>query len=153
MIRRPPRSTLFPYPPLFRSREDEVAREAGEFEHPRLVACEQRSNDVLDVAARAERPSGSRDDDRPHAGLVVERAERVAQLAVHVERQGIETVGTVERDRGDAGVRVVPVEEGLRRKRHGRISGCRQGSTAVASISTTAFESTSPRTSRSAIAG
>src|SRR5205814_9162758 len=120
---------------------------------PRLVASEQRSDDVLDVAARAERPSGVRDDDRPHARLVVECPERVARFAVHVECESIETVRTVERDRGDAGVRVVPVEEGLRRKRHVRISGCRKGSTAVASISTTAFESTSHRTTRYDIAG
>src|SRR3989441_8331647 len=105
MIRRPPRSTLFPYTTLFRSlggdahvarcgddgsrarhgpvqgtddrapalphREDEVAREAGEFEQFRLVAPEQRSDDVLYVAARAESPPGSRDDDRADAGLVI----------------------------------------------------------------------------------
>src|SRR5439155_6317563 len=107
----------------------------------------------LDVAARAESPPGSRDDHRPYAGFIVERAEGIAQLAVHVERQGIEPIRTVERDRGDARVRVVLVEEGLGRKRHARISGCRQGSTAVASISTTAFASTSPRSSMCAIAG
>src|SRR3989454_10032034 len=66
--------------PALPHREDEAAREAGEFEQSRLVAPEQRSDDVLDVAARAERPPGSRDDDRAHAGLVIERAERVAQL-------------------------------------------------------------------------
>src|ERR1019366_4863825 len=36
MIRRPPRSTLFPYPTLFRSR---LARRPGRFPHPNAYAC------------------------------------------------------------------------------------------------------------------
>src|SRR3712207_7000573 len=34
MIRRPPRSTLFPYTTLFRSRADDVVRDAGRIRHP-----------------------------------------------------------------------------------------------------------------------
>src|SRR3712207_7415438 len=44
MIRRPPRSTLFPYTTLFRSRRDERAALGS------AVAIEHRHADVLDVS-------------------------------------------------------------------------------------------------------
>src|SRR5258708_15204830 len=40
MIRRPPRSTLFPYTTLFRSRRD-TAREGGGRRRPRIVAVHE----------------------------------------------------------------------------------------------------------------
>src|SRR2546430_5177160 len=38
MIRRPPRSTLFPYTTLFRSRADDLGREGGRREHQVTVS-------------------------------------------------------------------------------------------------------------------
>src|SRR5256885_1072905 len=139
--------------PALSQREDEIAREASELEQPCSVACEQRPDDVLHVAARAERPPGPGDDHGPDPRLAVQRAEGVAQLAVDVKGQGVESIRTIERDGGNAGVRVVLVEEGLGRERHAGISGVGQGSTAVASISTVARVSASARTSTSVMAG
>src|SRR3989442_4088630 len=39
MIRRPPRSTLFPYPPLFRSRDSAARGTAGHTRRPTSPAC------------------------------------------------------------------------------------------------------------------
>src|SRR2546430_4024365 len=41
MIRRPPRSTLFPYTTLFRSVAPELARDGSELDRDRLVAVRQ----------------------------------------------------------------------------------------------------------------
>src|SRR2546426_208374 len=116
MIRRPPRSTLFPYTTLF------------------------RSDDVFDIAARTKRAARARDDDRSDAGLGVEPHKRVAQVFVCLERQSVEALRAIERDRGD---RCVGIE--FIKKRVHRI--------ATASISTRALESTSDFTSTTAIAG
>src|SRR2546426_12194296 len=50
MIRRPPRSTLFPYPPLSRS----LAREAEPAEPQRIVLPEPRGEDVRLPGARRQ---------------------------------------------------------------------------------------------------
>src|SRR3989441_4432065 len=50
MIRRPPRSTLFPYTTLFRSRRADGARLRG---HP-LERVERRDDGAAGAAARAE---------------------------------------------------------------------------------------------------
>src|SRR3712207_8933902 len=67
MIRRPPRSTLFPYTTLFRSDqrrgEPELAEEALELQHPRPVE---------DVVLRHV------DQERPHEEADEERAELAA---------------------------------------------------------------------------
>src|SRR4029077_6034537 len=103
--------------------------------------------------ARAERTPRARDDHRPDARLRVERAKRVPQLAVHVERQGVEAFGAVERDGGGAGVGVGLVEEGLGCGHAEGSPGVGQGNTAVASISTAAFGSRSGCTCTSGMAG
>src|SRR5258708_33034906 len=41
MIRRPPRSTLFPYTTLFRSRKYGVPRDGGRLSHPNLLISPQ----------------------------------------------------------------------------------------------------------------
>src|SRR2546430_4395990 len=60
MIRRPPRSTLFPYTTLFRSHAEIVAMVAR-IEHPRIIGeaargerIEQLSDMVVDLADEAE---------------------------------------------------------------------------------------------------
>ena len=65
-----------------------------------------RADDLVDVAPGAEGPALSAQDD--HAGVLAVRdlGEEVAQVGVRLEGQGVELVGTVERDRGDAAVAV-----------------------------------------------
>src|SRR5256885_9142831 len=58
MIRRPPRSTLFPYTTLFRSLDGSIAAiELEETAHGRVVAQDRRGMDACggDVAVRGER--------------------------------------------------------------------------------------------------
>src|SRR3989441_6912410 len=47
MIRRPPRSTLFPYTTLFRSREIDGARRHPDLEQPRIGIDERRAAEPL----------------------------------------------------------------------------------------------------------
>ena len=119
---------------------------------------------VTDVAAGAERAPRARKDDRTHARLPVESAEGVTQLCVDLERQRVQPVGSVQRDRGDRRRGVVLVEKRTGGERHAGSPSFGLGlerahrhpeppRTAVASISMVAFGSTSPRTSTSAIAG
>src|SRR5688572_32626134 len=60
MMRRPPRSTLFPYTTLFRSR-DEDARRMGllDARDPRHPPVERLVGDELPVPGRMERGAGS----------------------------------------------------------------------------------------------
>src|SRR3989442_5076613 len=53
MIRRPPRSTLFPYPTLFRSLAKDVDAETPELE---FAALGIESHEVLILAVRNEQP-------------------------------------------------------------------------------------------------
>src|SRR5258708_14103594 len=56
MIRRPPRSTLFPYPPLFRSLEDvEAARDLRRVNEPVVVVRAPETADVQRI--RIDRPT------------------------------------------------------------------------------------------------
>src|SRR3989442_6810166 len=79
MIRRPPRSTLFPYPPLFRSDRDGVELE---------LPCQDRNVDpgqqiaVHAVARGFERP---RQDDLHHERC--EGAGALASFVVQVDRK------------------------------------------------------------------
>src|SRR2546430_8167959 len=57
MIRRPPRSTLFPYTTLFRSRQSQrVAGDGQRRVHPRQVAARPNKGTILAIlAARMDR--------------------------------------------------------------------------------------------------
>src|SRR2546430_13478162 len=69
MIRRPPRSTLFPYPTLFRSADDRrVAAEAGGRDHGDAAGIgEHRISRVRVSGHRALRPRRRVDPDHPTA--------------------------------------------------------------------------------------
>src|SRR2546427_924337 len=80
MIRRPPRSTLFPYTTLFRSREGDIAREVNQqlhffaVEEPELTGVQAKNADRL--AADDQGNDGQRIDAalihlRPHQPLRV----------------------------------------------------------------------------------
>src|SRR6185295_5388958 len=124
---------------------DQNAGHVGELAEAQRVPLEQRADDVLDVPAGAEGAARSGEHDRARRFLRVQRVEGVAKLLVDLEGERVQPVGTVQRDRGDAGRGVQLVEEGARRDGH--------PSTAVASISTTAPRSTSPLTATSDTAG
>ena len=76
------------------------------------ILAEQRADDVLDVAAGAERAPGAGDDDRPNAWLGIELLECVTKLSVHLERQRIETLGAVQGDGSDGCALVELIAEG-----------------------------------------
>src|SRR3712207_8128189 len=65
MIRRPPRSTLFPYTPLFRSQHGGQALD--EEHHPPALQAEQAVG-VLDDRARQRRPQGRGERDGHEEG-------------------------------------------------------------------------------------
>src|SRR3712207_7453291 len=59
MIRRPPRSTLFPYTTLFRSKSDEQARKLLEADVEERLECSLREQGrFLERVRSARRPSG-----------------------------------------------------------------------------------------------
>src|SRR3712207_8444401 len=60
MIRRPPRSTLFPYTTLFRSQLDAVVARW----HPAPLRRRLRQRRALDVAPRRQRPAPGRQPGR-----------------------------------------------------------------------------------------
>src|SRR2546426_8603911 len=67
MIRRPPRSTLFPYPPLSRS----LAREAEPVEPQRIVLPEPRGEDVRLPGARRQLEAVDRKSTRLNSSHLV----------------------------------------------------------------------------------
>src|SRR5438067_4662652 len=52
MLRRPPRSTLFPYTTLFRSPRREAPRRKGHGRHPQGVQDERRDREQLEAFAK-----------------------------------------------------------------------------------------------------
>src|SRR3712207_9506898 len=92
MIRRPPRSTLFPYTPLFRS--DRV-EQGAEQHRPEEVADRERRDVPADLLDAEERPQGvaEREEERvveerladeegeaQHGALRVEREDRLREI-------------------------------------------------------------------------
>src|SRR3989441_13057705 len=81
MIRRPPRSTLFPYTTLFRSLEATVGHESGHVARRR------------DVEGGIERGSGRRRDAPPRNRLYLVRAALFDRYAVPVGERPIDGRG------------------------------------------------------------
>src|SRR3712207_8040814 len=76
MIRRPPRSTLFPYTTLFRSREREQHQDEG----PRAVAPEHRAQDGVLLDAVLRRRDARRQGDQDDPDEVADDAGRDGRL-------------------------------------------------------------------------
>ena len=75
----------------------------GYLEQARAVALaphlDERPNDFVHVAARAEVSARAGEHDRVDRLVLVQRAERVAQFGVRFEGQGVLPLRPVERDR------------------------------------------------------
>src|SRR2546430_10349067 len=65
MIRRPPRSTLFPYTTLFRSRRERAAHAGAD----RTARRPEHHEDRHPLARRPRRPAAARDRDRKSTRL------------------------------------------------------------------------------------
>src|SRR5690606_9228209 len=81
---------------------DDVAGHAGEVEQGPGVHLQQLADDVVDVASRAEPPALAGDDEDGDVVPMRQLGEEVPQVGVHVEGEGVETVGPVEGHGGDA---------------------------------------------------
>src|SRR5690606_23791266 len=107
--------------PQRRDLADEPAGEARELEQSAGVAREQLGDDVVLVAAGAEAATLAGEDDRAAGVDLLERGEGVGELAVDLEGQRVEPVGSAQGDGGD------PAGEGeaeaARPGDHGRASG------------------------------
>src|SRR5262249_2347426 len=112
----------------------------------RWVPAEQLLDDVVLIAARAESAAASRDHDRAYVGLAVEPFERLGELLVDLERERVEPLRAVERDRRDPARWLV--REGRRRRRAHPLP-----SWGTAWFSTRAWGSTSPVPATRALAG
>src|SRR5262249_24582189 len=112
--------------------------------------AEKVLDDVRLIAARTKPAAAAGDHDRAHAVVTVELLERLGQLAVDLERQRVEPLGPVERERDDAAGVLESKRLGLR-----PLARCAHGASryATAWISTSAPGSTSSATPISAIAG
>src|SRR3712207_7441771 len=75
MIRRPPRSTLFPYTTLFRSHLHHPAHGHAEQGHVRLAALRRRARAVARGVPRPRRARHSRRLHRRADGRLAERSE------------------------------------------------------------------------------
>src|SRR6266566_1734900 len=67
----------------------------------RAVGAIERPAASAEVGARAERAAGAGDDHRPHAVVGIGRVERGDELVDRARGDGVEAVGTVQRDRRD----------------------------------------------------
>src|SRR2546430_17724430 len=95
MIRRPPRSTLFPYTTLFRSAGAETLHGPPRDERPDVVGrrAADRANAEEDHRADADEPAGAAIDGAPR-----EREDRRVRAEIEGDRPG-RLVEPVERDR------------------------------------------------------
>src|SRR5690606_21554024 len=82
-------------------RLDDCARHAGEIEQRPGIHIEEATDDLVDVSARAETATGAGDDDRSDVVAMRYLAEEVAEVCVHVEGEGVETVGPREGQGGN----------------------------------------------------
>src|SRR2546421_9691428 len=101
MIRRPPRSTLFPYTTLFRSRVHAVARRRD----ARHGACHRDR-----VGALVPRAGGAAARSEEHTSELQSRSDLVCRLLLEKKKRGV----TLSRDFSDL---LKPVTQDLRWRR------------------------------------
>src|SRR6185312_14843485 len=83
-------------------RLDEVAGHAGEGEKLLHVHADQRTDDIVDIAAGAEIAAVGQEHHRIDVAGIDEIAERVAKLGIAFEGQRVLALRPVEPDGGDA---------------------------------------------------
>src|SRR3712207_7691880 len=92
MFRRPPRSPLFPYPPLFRSQQRQLAAEEQEQtgqhgRHPPARRSEEPANDRRRRVARPVGPAGRREDrSEEHTSELQSRQYLVCRLLLEKKK-------------------------------------------------------------------
>src|ERR1044071_8275021 len=104
MIRRPPRSTLFPYTTLFRSVEDDrvwTVRDVGVDFHPAIHRTRVQDEDVLGRALEALAR------DAEDAVVLAQRRDVAGLHAFELKSEDVERVGPLDRgldaiEHGDA---------------------------------------------------
>ena len=80
----------------------QVAGHAREHQQLGRLQLDQRADDLVHVAARAEVAAGALHDDAMHVAGVAQLAEQVAQFGVGREGQRVLALGPVQRDDADA---------------------------------------------------
>src|SRR3989442_7760678 len=86
MIRRPPRSTLFPYTTLFRSIRQSARPRIRELRHLLDLSCRQIQR-LADLAYRRAQPVGGERADEPHVLGAVARVHPPDQLLADLPRE------------------------------------------------------------------
>src|SRR3989475_8909088 len=91
MIRRPPRSTLFPYTTLFRSRSRQLGEDHAEaWNQPRVAACPHQHGASVDrVSARTRLPSRFPRTDRSqqHTSELQSQSNLVCRLLLEKKKK------------------------------------------------------------------
>src|SRR5690348_17389847 len=88
MLRRPPRSTLFPYTTLFRSPFDEVAPPAGLEDRIVAAAQAQRSGNATDLESRrARKRTRSRVRSEEHTSELQSPVHLVCRLLLEKKKE------------------------------------------------------------------
>src|SRR2546427_8332699 len=87
MIRRPPRSTLFPYTTLFRSLVEEIVPRPVQ-QHEQLVAKSDELDDVNDEPHHPRRkPAQLQSKDVRHSRVAADRGERSEEHTSELQSQ------------------------------------------------------------------
>src|SRR5205809_3591561 len=89
LIRRPPRSTLFPYTTLFRSHSRCVARGTDFADHAGGISGEQRDESRIDVAVSRHEPLARRRIERSeeHTSELQSRLHLVCRLLLEKKKK------------------------------------------------------------------
>src|SRR2546421_9254109 len=90
MIRRPPRSTLFPYPTLFRSRVMHRPRHVIEFDRRRenrAAAGETRCIEPVDPALEEQRQTPAAVRSEEHTSELQSRSDLVCRLLLEKKKK------------------------------------------------------------------
>src|SRR2546422_7892555 len=89
MIRRPPRSTLFPYTTLFRSDPEQIAKVLGRHVTPR-ESIDSRLKAIAEISAREHERIGERSEE--HTSELQSRLHLVCRLLLEKKKKKRKTV-------------------------------------------------------------